>query len=103
MTINPASAVAAYGNSARAALPVAAPELRQPLEPSFTSLIEKAATGAIDTSRAAEQQTFAAAAGKADLTDVVTSVANAEVTLQSVMAIRDKVVTAYQEILRMPI
>jgi flagellar hook-basal body complex protein FliE len=34
---------------------------------------------------------------------VVTSVANAEVTLQSVIAIRDKVVSAYQEILHMPI
>ena len=44
-----------------------------------------------------------AAIGKADLTDVVTAVTNAEMTLQTVTAVRDKVVSAYQEILRMPI
>lgn len=44
-----------------------------------------------------------AAVGKADLTEVVTAVTNAEVTLQTVTAVRDRVVNAYQEILRMPI
>jgi len=33
----------------------------------------------------------------------VTAVANAEHTLETVIAVRDKVLTAYQEILRMPI
>jgi flagellar hook-basal body complex protein FliE len=41
--------------------------------------------------------------GEADLRDVVAAVNNAEVTLQTVMAIRDKVVDAYTQILRMPI
>jgi flagellar hook-basal body complex protein FliE len=43
------------------------------------------------------------AAGKADLVDVVTSVASAETSLETVMSIRDQVISAYQEILRMPI
>ena len=43
-----------------------------------------------------------AAVGKADLNDVVQAVTNAEVTLQTVTAVRDKVLNAYQEILRMP-
>ena len=41
--------------------------------------------------------------GQADLTEVVMAVNNAELTLQTVAAIRDKVVEAYQEIVRMPI
>ena len=45
----------------------------------------------------------AAAAGQADLMDVVQAVGNAEMTLQTVVAVRDKVVNAYQELMRMPI
>lgn len=39
----------------------------------------------------------------ADLNAVITAVAEAEVTLQTVVAVRDKVVEAYKEITRMPI
>ena len=53
--------------------------------------------------RQGEAETLKAAAGKADVTDVVTAVAEAEVTLQTVVAVRDRVIQAYQEILRMPI
>jgi flagellar hook-basal body complex protein FliE len=45
----------------------------------------------------------ASAAGKAELVDVVTAVANAETTLETVISLRDRVITAYQEIMRMPI
>ena len=53
--------------------------------------------------KAAELATASAVAGEADLTDVVTAVSNAEMTLQTVVTVRDRVVAAYQEILRMPI
>ncbi|MCE7999817.1 MAG: flagellar hook-basal body complex protein FliE [Rhodobiaceae bacterium] len=51
----------------------------------------------------AEQQTAASVAGTADVVDVVTAVSEAEATLQTVVAIRDNVITAYQEIMKMPI
>ena len=41
--------------------------------------------------------------GKADVVDLVTAMNEAEMTLQTVVAVRDKVVQAYQEIMRMPI
>ncbi|NBX04163.1 MAG: flagellar hook-basal body complex protein FliE, partial [Alphaproteobacteria bacterium] len=41
--------------------------------------------------------------GKVDLTDLVTAVSSAELTLNTVVAVRDKVINAYQEIIRMPI
>lgn len=51
----------------------------------------------------AEALTGQAATGQAELVDVVTAVAAAEVQLETVIAVRDQVIKAYQEILRMPI
>jgi flagellar hook-basal body complex protein FliE len=44
-----------------------------------------------------------AVAGNGDLNSVVAAVTNADVTLQTVVAVRDKVVSAYQEILHMTV
>jgi flagellar hook-basal body complex protein FliE len=44
-----------------------------------------------------------AIAGGGNLTEVVTAVSRAELALQSTVAIRDRVVQAYQDIMRMPI
>ena len=51
----------------------------------------------------AETLTQKAATGQVELVDVATAVAAAEVSLETVVALRDQVVQAYQEILRMPI
>ncbi len=42
-------------------------------------------------------------AGTADLREVVTAVTNAEVTLQTALAIRDRVIQAYKDVISMPI
>ncbi len=70
---------------------------------SFSDFVGESLNDAMNTGKAAENLSAQSIAGKADLTDVVTAVTNAEVTLQTVVAIRDKVVAAYQEISRMPI
>ena len=41
--------------------------------------------------------------GNADLNDVVSAINSAESTLQLVTTIRDKMIQAYQEVMRMPI
>ena len=41
--------------------------------------------------------------GGGNLTDVVTALSRAELTLQTATAIRDRVVQAYQDIMKMPI
>tara|TARA_R110002073_G_scaffold2023_2_gene14182 strand:+ start:1726 stop:2040 length:315 start_codon:yes stop_codon:yes gene_type:complete len=51
----------------------------------------------------AEQMTAASATGDAELIDVATAVSAAEISLETMVAVRDEVVRAYQEILRMPI
>jgi flagellar hook-basal body complex protein FliE len=55
------------------------------------------------SSKAAESQMTAAVQGQGSLIDVVTAVSSAEASLETVMAVRDQVIQAYQEIMRMPI
>lgn len=68
----------------------------------FSSMVKNFAESAVETGKVSEQLTAAAAAGRADINQVVVAVAEAEVTLNTVVAVRDKVVEAYREILRMP-
>jgi flagellar hook-basal body complex protein FliE len=104
MTINPAAAASAYKSAARAVLPGPGAGAAQNGGSSFGSMIEQAAKDAVTTSKGAEKLSTRAAAGaNVELTDVVTAVSNAEVTLQTVVAVRDKVISAYQDIMRMPI
>ena len=69
----------------------------------FASLLNNAMGDAVQASRAAETQMAAQVQGKAELIDVVTAVSAAEASLETVMAVRDQVIAAYQEIMRMPI
>jgi flagellar hook-basal body complex protein FliE len=69
----------------------------------FASLLKGATQSTIDSLKSGERMSMKAIAGQADLTEVVTAVSAAEVTLQTVMAVRDKVISAYNEIMRMPI
>jgi flagellar hook-basal body complex protein FliE len=70
---------------------------------SFGALLRDQIQDMVQTGKEAEKQSLKAASGKADLVDVVTAVNNAEVALQTVVAVRDRMVQAYQEIMRMPI
>ena len=69
----------------------------------FADLMKSLANEAITQNRYAEQTSQRAIAGEASLSEVVEAIANAEATLRTVTTIRDRVVSAYQEILRTPI
>lgn len=69
----------------------------------FAQLVQDVAQNAIETGKNAERLSAAAIQDKAELTEVVTAITNAEVTLQTVVAVRDRIINAYQQILRMPI
>ena len=58
---------------------------------------------AADGLRAAETATAKQVTGKGDLIDVVTAIGAAETALETVVAVRDRVVNAYQDIMRMQI
>lgn len=69
----------------------------------FGEMLTKTLDEAVKTTRQGEAAMAGGTAGKAELVDVVTAVANAETTLETVVAMRDRVIGAYQEIMRMPI
>jgi flagellar hook-basal body complex protein FliE len=69
----------------------------------FADILKSAMTDAVKASRSAETQMANQVQGKAELVDVATAISTAETSLETVMAVRDQVISAYQEILRMPI
>ena len=69
----------------------------------FGDLVKSAISDAVGASKHAEHQMAAQVAGKAELVDVVTAISAAESSLETVMAVRDQGISAYQEIMRMPI
>jgi flagellar hook-basal body complex protein FliE len=69
----------------------------------FGDMLRTAANSVVDTVAQGEHASLQAAVGKADLAKVTEAVNNAEVAVQTVVAIRDRVVQAYQDIMRMPI
>ena len=72
-------------------------------KPSFSDLVEQSLKDTVDTQRSAEATKLDALTGKADITDLVTAIANAELALSTIVTIRDRAISAYQEIIRMPI
>lgn len=103
MAVNFSDAVNAYKQVAGQAKIGPEEQKGDALGTDFASTLREVANETISTMQQGENKTLMAAAGKADVTEVVTAMAEAEVTLQTVVAVRDKVVQAYQEILRMPI
>ena len=104
MTASLTTAINAYVDavkSANAGASPAAPE--QTPGGNFADLVKSIGEGALEAGHKADQMSMAAIEGKANIAEVVTAVANAELALQTVVAVRDQVVQAYQEILRMPI
>ncbi|WP_375459909.1 flagellar hook-basal body complex protein FliE [uncultured Enterovirga sp.] len=69
----------------------------------FGQFLSQAIEGVASSGKAAEAQATSAATGKSNLVDVVTAVAESETALQTLVAVRDRVISAYEEIMRMPI
>jgi flagellar hook-basal body complex protein FliE len=69
----------------------------------FADILKQAAGDALGALKTGEAQSLQAVTGKADLTAVTAAVNNAEVALQAVVAVRDRVIAAYQDISKMPI
>ena len=70
---------------------------------SFTDYFAKVSSDAINTIKQGESASIAGIQGKESVQNVVQAVMDAELTLQSAIAIRNKIVTAYQEVSRMAI
>jgi flagellar hook-basal body complex protein FliE len=69
----------------------------------FGDFLTGALKDAVGTMKTGEQMAAQQVAGKADVVNVVSAVNQAEMTLDTVMAVRDKVIQAYQTVMQMPI
>jgi flagellar hook-basal body complex protein FliE len=108
MPINPAAAANAY-----AALGRLGAEAGDPARalggapsadgPSFSTILKDVVSAVSQAGAHADQQTQAVAMGKANMVDVVTAVAESETAISTLVAVRDKVIAAYEDILKMPI
>ncbi len=76
---------------------------QQPEMADFSQMVKDAVQTVVDKGNAADAKSIDLIDGKADVVDVVTAVAETEVALETVVAVRDRVISAYEEIMRMPI
>lgn len=71
--------------------------------PDFGSMVKDAVEGVVDKGQDMDAKTIGLMEGKTDVVDVVTAIAETETALETMVTVRDKVIEAYQEIMRMQI
>jgi flagellar hook-basal body complex protein FliE len=71
--------------------------------PSFGDVLKASVNSAIDSQHKNEEVAAKALVGKADMTEVLQAVNDAEIALNTVLAVRDRVVQAYETVMRTPI
>jgi len=100
----PSIAAGAYAKLSRLADPSAAlGKGEQAGGPSFGTLLKDVVGSVLEAGRKSDAQTQALATGKSNIVDVVTAVSETEVAVEAMVSVRDKVIAAYEEIMRMPI
>src|ERR1700729_1722796 len=77
--------------------------LGQASGPDFGQLVNHAISQAIGDSRHAEQTMAAQLQGKASLVDVATAISSAQTSLSTMIAVRDQMISSYQQIMNMAI
>jgi flagellar hook-basal body complex protein FliE len=92
----PAAAAAAY--RAAAGVPQAGAEAG-----GFGGMLQRALEQGVEIGRSAEAASTAAMLGQGGVTEAVLAISRAELALQTTVAVRDRVVAAYQDVMRMPI
>ncbi|MCE9508355.1 MAG: flagellar hook-basal body complex protein FliE [Alphaproteobacteria bacterium] len=68
----------------------------------FGDLLKQSLQNTVESQHRSEKVSAAALSGKADMTDVLQALTNAEMALNTVLAVRDKVVQAYEQVMRTP-
>ena len=71
--------------------------------PSFSALLKDAIGSVVDAGKKSHAQSVAMASGKANVMDVVTAVAETDVKVSTLVSVRDKVIAAYEDIMKMAI
>lgn len=98
---NPAAGAAAYANTLK--IGTGADTAKDAEKGGFGAMLKQVAVDSINTLRHSETMSARAVTGNATLPDVVQAVNAADLTINTIVAIRDRMINAYTEIMRMPI
>jgi flagellar hook-basal body complex protein FliE len=99
----PTIAANAYANLARVLENTGSGKGGEASGQSFASLLKDAVGSVVESGRKSDAQTVAMANGKANVMDVVTAVADTDVAVSTLVSVRDRVIAAYEDIMKMPI
>lgn len=101
------AATAAYGNASRLINQAAKPTTDLTANASggnnFADLLAQNVQGVVDQGKVSDQMAMDMISGKANVVDMVTALSETEMAIESMVTIRDRVISAYEEIMRMPI
>ena len=100
---SPVSAIGAYAAAAKLLTDPAASAGETAGAGSFATALKDALGAVNELGQKSDAQTRAMANGKSDMVNVVTAVSETEVAIDAVVAVRDKVIAAYEDIMKMPI
>ena len=100
---SPTVAANAYANLARILDTGGAGKGSETGGPSFGALLKDAIGSVMEAGKKSDAQTVAMTAGKANVMDVVTAVAETDVAVSTLVSVRDKVIQSYEDIMKMTI
>lgn len=100
---SPAVAANAYANLARILDTSGTGKASDASGLSFGAVLKDAIGSVMEAGRKSDAQTIAMANGKANVMDVVTAVADTDVAVSTLVAVRDKVIQAYEDVMKMTI
>ena len=105
MVSNVNNALNAYQAALNRIMAQSTPQQPQPqsLDDSFGKVLKNVVEEAVETQKKAETTTIQGIKGQADIQDVVLAISNAEQALESVVAVRDTAIKAYNSIMQMNI
>jgi flagellar hook-basal body complex protein FliE len=108
MSIRMMDAMAAYGASQARVKPNIGADTAALLpsvsaQSGFGALLAQSIESTVSATHGAEAASFGAVNKTSDLVDVVSAVNSAELALETVVAVRDRMISAYQDVMRMPI
>jgi flagellar hook-basal body complex protein FliE len=102
------AATAAYGNASRLINQAAKPTTDLSAAASgsgnnFASMLAQQVQGVMDAGKTSDAMALDMVNGKANVVDMVTALSQTELAIESMVTVRDRVISAYEEIMRMPI
>lgn len=103
MALPVSAATSAYANAAKL-LNQGKPAVDQVADAGdFAKLLGEAVQNVVDSGKVSDAKAMDLVNGRGDMVDVVTAISETELAMNTMVAVRDRVISAYEEIMRMPI